>query len=117
MNINLFKLALERLQPSDWEEFEWLASDFLAIEFPELRTMANPSGDGGRDSELFSSHGNPSIAFQYSLQRDWRQKINQTAARLIREFSSIRILIFLSNQQIGGQGDDIKRSLLERRTR
>jgi hypothetical protein len=54
MNINLFKLALDRLKPSDWEDFERLASDFLAAEFTNLRTMAHPSGDGGRDSELFS---------------------------------------------------------------
>lgn len=113
MNINLFKLALERLQPSDWEEFERLASDFLVTEFIELRTMAHPR-DGGRGSELFSPDGKPFIAFQYSVQKEWRQKINQTAERLIRDFPSVRILIFLSNHQIGGQADDIKRSLLEK---
>lgn len=114
MNINLFKLGLERLEPSDWEEFERLASAFLAVEFPDLRTMAHPSGDGGRDSELFSSHGNPIVAFQYSVQKNWRQKINETAKRLIKDFPDIQILIFLSNQQIGGQSDDVKRSLLEK---
>jgi hypothetical protein len=107
-------LALERLGPSNWEEFERLASAFLVVEFPDLRTMAHPSGDGGRDSELFSSHGNPIVAFQYSVQKNWRQKINETAKSLIQDFPDIRILIFLSNQQIGGQSDDVKRSLLEK---
>jgi len=73
MNRNLFKLALERLQPSQWETFEELASSFLAPDFPELRTMAHPSGDGGRDSELFQPDGKPFIACQYSLQKNWKQ--------------------------------------------
>ena len=47
MNINLFKLALDRLEPSDWEHFENLASAFLVPEFENLRTMASPAGDGG----------------------------------------------------------------------
>jgi hypothetical protein len=42
MNINLFRLALERLKPSDWEVFEELASSFLVPEFSQLRTMILP---------------------------------------------------------------------------
>jgi hypothetical protein len=114
MNIDLFKLALEKLQPSNWESFEQLASAFLATEFQELRTMAHPSGDGGRDSELFSPEGKPFIAFQYSIQEDWKKKIIQTVDRLGEEFPTVKILIYLSNQQIGGQADEIKRSLLEK---
>jgi len=64
MNINLFKLALDRLQPSDWGILEELASSFLISEFNQLRTMASPSGDGGRDSVLFQSEGTLFIAFQ-----------------------------------------------------
>jgi len=113
MNINLFKLALDRLQPSDWQHFEQLSSAFLAPEFPNLRTMAHPSGDGGRDSELFTPEGKPFIAFQYSVQKQWKEKIARTASRLTKEFPSVRILIYLSNQHIGGQADEIKQSLLE----
>lgn len=61
MNRKLFELALERLRPSDWEHFEELSSAFLASDFPSLRTMASPSGDGGRDSELFSPIGDSTI--------------------------------------------------------
>ena len=113
MNVSLFKLALERLQPSEWESFEALASSFLAPEFPQLRTMAHPSGDGGRDSELFQPDGKPFIAFQYSVRKDWKQKISETAARLKKEFTSVRILIYMSNQKIGGQADEVKRAILE----
>lgn len=113
MNRNLFKLALERLQPSQWETFEELASSFLAPDFPELRTMAHPSGDGGRDSELFQPDGKPFIACQYSLQKNWKQKIQETATRLSSEFPSVRILIYMSNWQIGAQADKLKKDLLE----
>ena len=40
MNLNLFRLALERLEHSDWAHFERLCSDFLSTELPSLRTMA-----------------------------------------------------------------------------
>ena len=55
MNINLFKMALDKLEPHHWAQFEQLASAFLSTEFPNLRTMAAPGGDGGRDSELFNT--------------------------------------------------------------
>jgi hypothetical protein len=51
MNINLFKLALERLEPSDWEEFERLASAFLCrcnLPFEKnLFTLLRPTRLGG----------------------------------------------------------------------
>jgi hypothetical protein len=86
MNLNLFKLALDRLQPHDWEVFEELSSSFLISEFSQLRTMAHPSGDGGRDSELFQCEGKSFIAFQYSVSSDWKNKIRRTVVRIIENF-------------------------------
>jgi len=113
MNLNLFKLALERLQASDWAHFERLCSDFLSTELPSLRTMAAPSGDGGRDSELFSSEANPLVAIQYSVAKDWRAKIRRTAARLREKHPNARVLIYMSNKEIGGQADNVKRELIQ----
>lgn len=113
MNISLFKLALERLEPSDWAHFEQLCSAFLVPEFPNLRTMAHPSGDGGRDSELFSPEGKPFIAAQYSITGDWKTKIKQTVTRLNSTFPTIKILVYMSNRQVGGQADEIKREVLD----
>jgi hypothetical protein len=113
MNISLFKMALERLEPSDWAHFEQLCSAFLVPEFPNLRTMAHPSGDGGRDSELFSPEGKPFIAAQYSITDDWKSKIRQTVKRLLSTFPTIRILLYMSNRQIGGQVDELKKELLD----
>src|SRR3989339_1553278 len=113
MNVNLFRLALERLDPSDWAHFERLCSAFLVPEFSALRTMASPTGDGGRDSELFSPDGKPFIAAQYSISSDWKTKIKKTVQRLSQKFPNVRILIYMANQQIGGQADDLKREMLE----
>lgn len=113
MNINLFKLALERLETFDWGHFEQLCSAFLVPEFPNLRTMAHPSGDGGRDSELFSPEGKPLIAAQYSIAAEWKAKVKQTAIRLSSTFPTVRILVYMSNRQIGGQADELKRELLD----
>jgi len=115
MNINLFKLALEHLAPSDWEHFEKLCSSFLVSEFSDLRTMASSSGDGGRDSELYSPTGNPFIGAQYSVTVDWKSKIKRTVARLASEFPDIHILIFMSNQTIGAKADDIKKEMLDQK--
>src|SRR4051812_20679853 len=55
----------------DWDRFERLCLEFLAFDFRDIRQTANPSGDKGRDSELFSPEGEPTIVLQYSLREDW----------------------------------------------
>ncbi|MFN7971247.1 MAG: hypothetical protein U0166_02705 [Acidobacteriota bacterium] len=105
------RLALELLRPSDWERFERLASSFLAAEFDDLRTVAAPSGDEGRDSELFSPGTEPSVVLQYSVAGDWTSKIRLTAARLAKTLPDARILVYLSNQAIAAAADDLKREL------
>ena len=97
---------------SDWAHFETLCGQFLLPEFGNLRTMAHPSGDGGRDSELFSPTGQPFIAAQYSVAQDWKDKIRKTFKRIRKEFPSVHVLVYMSNQQIGGQADGLKQELL-----
>lgn len=108
-----FELALRELRSSDWERFERLASTFLASEWTEVRTMASPSGDGGRDSELFSPTGKPNVVIQYSIQEDWSSKISRTVKRLRETFPNAKILVFVSNQQIGAKADEIRKRLLD----
>lgn len=115
MNIDLFKLALKLLQHSDWDHFERLCSQFLVTEFDNLRTMAHPSGDGGRDSEIFTPDSLPTIAAQYSVASDWRAKIRQTARRISENFPGVSILVYMSNHQIGGQADDLRKELLKQK--
>lgn len=107
-----FELALERLAPSQWEEFERLASAFLASEYPTLRTMASTSGDRGRDSELYHENSTPRVVFQYSVASDWEAKIRATANRLGKTFPEISVLRFVTNQEIGARADKLKRELL-----
>lgn len=114
MNINLFKLSFELLESSDWAIFERLCSAFLSVEHGTLRTMANPSGDGGRDSELFCPSEKPIIVAQYSIQENWRDKIKKTSERLLKEFPSVHIFIYLSNQVIGAGADDLRVLLMNK---
>lgn len=108
MNRKLFELALDKIRPSDWEHFEEISSTFLASDFPSLRTMANPSGDGGRDSELFSPEGNNKVAIQYSVSDDWNAKIKKTFNRISETLTNVRVLIYMTNQVVGAKGDKIK---------
>ena len=114
MNRKLFELALDKTRPSDWEYFEELSSGFLASELTSLRTMASPSGDGGRDSELFSSDGNTYVAVQYSVSKDFDAKVTKTIKRLEENFGQIRVLIYCTNQQIGAKGDALKQKCLKK---
>ncbi len=71
--------------------------------------MASPSGDGGRDSELFSPEGEPHLVFQYSVQIEWDAKIRQTIKRLKDQFPTITSLTYVTNQVIGARSDKVRR--------
>jgi hypothetical protein len=47
------ELALAQIPPAAWDDFEKFASEFLIADFPDLRTMARPAGDKGRDADVF----------------------------------------------------------------
>jgi hypothetical protein len=108
-----FQLALERLGYDSWALFERLCSQFLASEYATIRTMASASGDAGRDSELFSSDGEPTIVFQYSVSSDWSGKIHNTLKRLRQTFPHIQVLVYMSNQEIGAKADRLKKEVRE----
>jgi hypothetical protein len=93
MNSKRFDFALASLTSANWERFEKLASAYLAGEFDQLRTTANPEGDQGRDSTLFSPEGENTVMLQYSIATDWENKIRRTAARLQKTFPDAQILI------------------------
>lgn len=118
INMNItrqrFELALKQLTGGDWSRFEQICSSFLSAEFSDLRTMASPSGDGGRDSELFSPNGIPFVVIQYSVQKDWRSKIKHTIERLESTFPGPKTLVFMSNHQIGAEADTIKSEAMKK---
>jgi hypothetical protein len=105
------ELALDLLKPSDWERFERLSSVFLATEFEQLRTVASPSGDEGRDAELFSPEREPNVVVQYSVAIDWKAKVNATVRRLQKTIPKALILIYVTNQIIGAGSDILKKTL------
>jgi len=105
------RMALENLQPSDWQRFEQLASTFLASEFENLRTMASASGDEGRDSELFGCENESKVVLQYSVAGDWADKVHRTVKRLEETHQEATILIYVSNQLIGARADSLRREL------
>lgn len=105
------ELALERIQPSDWNRFERLASAFLSGEFEDIRTVASPGGDEGRDAELFSPNAEPNVLIQYSVTEGWRAKIDSTVKRLGKTFPNALVLIYVTNRVIGAEVDDLKRQI------
>lgn len=108
------QLALERLHPEQWKMFEEFASAFLSSQYPNIRTVASPYGDRGRDAELFSHDGRIKTIFQYSITRDWASKIRTTARTVSESFSDAKILIYVTNQSILSAADSLKNELLEK---
>jgi hypothetical protein len=106
-----FELALERLPASSWELFEHLASAFAVVDYPNLRTLASPAGDQGRDAILYSPEQDDGLVLQYSVTESWSDKIRQTARRLKDQFPNVRELIYVTNKVIGPKADEIRRSL------
>ena len=102
------KLALERIEQHQWKLFEDFASKFLASHYPDLRTTASPSGDKGRDAELFSTSGSVKVVLQFSVAKDWERKIGNTAERIKATFPDTQILVYVTNQSILAGADDIK---------
>jgi hypothetical protein len=103
---NRFKLALERLEHTQWRRFEEFASAFLVNEFPNLRTLATSSGDGGRDGELYTPLGAPETVLQYSVSEGWEAKIRDTVKKIKKNFPDARELIYVTNQEIGAKADE-----------
>ncbi|MCZ6654507.1 MAG: hypothetical protein O7D91_15945 [Planctomycetota bacterium] len=111
MNTSRFELALDRLQPSDWQRFEDLCRRFLVSDYPNLRNLAG-KGEKGRDASLFCDGDDPSFAFQFSTAVDWEAKIKKTAATISREFPETRILAYLTNRKVGPKSDALGRKIL-----
>jgi len=108
MSRDRFSFALAHSKPSHWELFENLASAFLAAEFSGLRTVATSSGDKGRDAELFSHDGSPTVMVQYSIAVNWNSKIKDTVKTIGKNFPDVRVLVYLTNQKIGAQADNLR---------
>lgn len=108
----VFGNAFSLLDHESWGTFERICSTFLSCDFPNIRTMANPSGDGGRDAEFFISDSNSNVVFQYSVSKNWRSKILNTKKRIEQTFPDRKIIIYLTNQKIGAGADTLKTELM-----
>lgn len=50
----------------------------------------------------------PSQVLQYSITQDWREKIRSTAKRVSEALPSAQLLIYVTNQRIGADADELK---------
>jgi hypothetical protein len=105
MNRARFDLALEKIEPTNWKRFEEFSSAFLVGDYPNLRTVAAPSGDEGRDAELFSPQSEPEVVLQYSVTKDWPTKLRGTLRKVKSNLSGAKVLIYVTNQKIGAAAD------------
>jgi len=101
------ELALKQLHSGVWRDFETFAAEFLAVEYPTLRSTASASGDRGRDGEVFAIDGEPNVGAQYSVAQDYNTKIVGTLQRLQKEGLHYAHVIYATNQLIGANGDSV----------
>lgn len=109
-----FTLALRQMDGTQWRLFERLATVFLSTEYPALRPVADPTGDGGLDALLFETEDDLSTAIQFSVRSDWSAKIHQTCRRLKESNPTTKILVFVTNQEMGSDVAALRKSVRER---
>lgn len=114
MSKERLRFALSELGGGHWQLFERFCSEFLAVEYSNFRTTANPAGDKGRDGELFALDGHPGTGFQFSVSKDWKAKIRGTVADLEKNGIRYRRLIYCTSRQVGAQADELKEELWAR---
>jgi hypothetical protein len=95
--------ALDNLRATDWEEFELLASSYLSADFPDLQTVAGV-GDRGRDAVL-ESVAKPGVILQYSIDQDWKSKIDATIARLKEAEVEFALLVYVTSRRLGPKAE------------
>ena len=83
-------------------------------DWDNLRTLASPSGDAGKDSALFEPEEEPNVVIQYSVRADWPAKIRATAKTLREKGSQAQLLVYVTNQVIGAKADDLRKELREK---
>ena len=106
-----FRYALGSIEGTQWRLFERLSNVFLADEFPSLRPMAAPGGDEGMDARLFRSVDDADVVLQFSIRKDWDQKIKETCRRLQETVPDVSVLIYATNQVIGAAANDLKKAV------
>ena len=106
-----FRHALNTIDGTQWRSFERLANVFLAEEFPSLRPMASASGDDGMDAALFRPIDDDGVVLQFSLRRDWDQKVKQTCKRLQETAPEVSVLIYATNQVVGAAGNALRKTM------
>ena len=102
------EFALEQIKPADWRYFERFASEFLVTDYPSLRTTASSSGDRGRDAEVFQLEDMPRTMFQFSVTKDWKEKIAGTIDRIQANFPRVNRLVYCTSQEIGARIDQVR---------
>jgi hypothetical protein len=112
-----FKKALEGLDHRNWQLFEEIASKFVADEFPTLRTLADPAGDGARDGVLVSPEEYPTIAVQYSVTDQTSKKIRATARTLNEKHPEISNLIYVTPRGVSTEVKDTEIAQLRKHHR
>lgn len=104
-------LALERLGPGSGERFEAFVNEFLTPEYGRLRPVGSVKGDRGRDAYLWQPEDEDQVLLQYSVTTGWERKMRDTAKRVRDEFSQVKVLVYVSNHDIGAQADSVRSSI------
>lgn len=83
-------------QVTDYEQFERLSHDLMALNgYPDIEPLGG-SKDKGRDALHSGKNGDgKSTLFAYSVREDWRKKLAEDAGKIVRHGHSCDRLVFL----------------------
>jgi hypothetical protein len=108
-----FKFALTNIEGAQWRLFETLANVFLSDDYPSLRPLASASGDDGMDANLFRPDDEPQTVLQFSVRKDYANKVRETCRRLEETQPGTSVLIYCTNQEIGAAANALRKTIRE----
>src|SRR5262245_52933447 len=96
--------CLEKL--TDYDQFERLCHDLMALEgYPGIEPLGG-SQDKGRDAIDVSRDGNHTTIFAYSVRKDWLTKLKEDAGKIKRHGHACHRMVFLTTAAVSATERD-----------
>lgn len=111
--MDIIELALEFY--TDFSKFETLANEIMAFEgYPHIKIIGGIDDDGIDAQEVkYYQDDTKTIIFQYSLQKNVSNKVNDTIEKLLANSINFSELVIVTNQQINNV-QTLKRKVREK---
>jgi hypothetical protein len=99
---------------TDYDQFEHLCHDLMALEgYPEIEPLGG-SKDKGRDAIHVSRNGKRTTIFAYSVREDWQKKLKEDTSKVKKHSHACNQFVFLVTEKITATERDNAMKLIQK---